>query len=910
MRLRKFFFGLLAGLFILTGPSMGLGFAQGDLDRWQQPVNLSESGSATNPAVVVDSDGVIHTFWTDAFRGSIYTSSVDGSEWSEPLSLTLPFDEATPALFASQDGYVHAFWIITDGDKNTLYYSRSDNNSIGAGGWSGREMLAENALDFAVALSEEGDLYLTYLRSLEDASFPAGVYFRSSSDGGASWSFPTILYQSAYYRGLLPDRANVDIASASSSGNSLVYVVWDNPARKQVLLRKSVDGGETWSDSMEIDRPTEDTGLTDPYNILVEANGDDVLLLWQAGLQSGFACTQHFQWSQDQGENWAEKQIMLDDLVGCPQGTQFYPGEEEIDYMLTNVQERFYMLAWNWEKHVWSDAQVQSELSSLTNPETLEAVSLSCRQTYAGGSERLYLVGCDTVGPSDIWLTSRQFGTKAEWFIEEPVWSAPVNISSAEDISYPTVLPDPNGGVHVIWSQRNDRGSESSSSNIYYSQNSGGSWQEGVRIVSSPQGNADQPAAALDPSGRLHLVWSGDLSGQIYYSWASASLANHPREWTPPLALPSPVALGSAPDIAVGEDGSVYVAFSVPINEARGVYLLRSTDGGRTWMDPVRIFDAVQAQWAMVNQPKIAYSENGQLHLLFSQYALPGRGESMGLYYVQSTDGGQTWSQVSEVVAKPIAWYEIIDTPGQEVHRFWSEMESGVPVLWQQISTDDGISWGVPANLSRVGEISGLSSVVTDSSGKLLLVQAVQEQDGGVFIKSFSWDQQQWKPMENLLLFGTESVLDITSLAAGGGPQGDVYVAFGKKAEQGVISLTERTENNEDSPPQLILSVASRSQQINGETEEELPTASSTQIDEITPTQSQEIQATQDQEGEAAEATPSPTPDLRLALNTSPLSPTDGQGGAYIGLIVGIVIAILITVITFGLRMRALQRRG
>jgi hypothetical protein len=81
--------GLLLGsaLFIASiTPSWVL--AQSASDPWAEPVNLSHSGIAKNPAFVIDSEGVGHVVWQDDRANFVYTR-LDGNQWSLPETTSL-----------------------------------------------------------------------------------------------------------------------------------------------------------------------------------------------------------------------------------------------------------------------------------------------------------------------------------------------------------------------------------------------------------------------------------------------------------------------------------------------------------------------------------------------------------------------------------------------------------------------------------------------------------------------------------------------------------------------------------------------------------------------------------------------------------------------------------------------------
>ena len=44
-------------------------------------------------------------------------------------------------------------------------------------------------------------------------------------------------------------------------------------------------------------------------------------------------------------------------------------------------------------------------------------------------------------------------------------------------------------------------------------------------------------------------------------------------------------------------NGELLVVYAIPLNEPRGVYMVRSADLGATWSRPVRVFDGAAAGW-------------------------------------------------------------------------------------------------------------------------------------------------------------------------------------------------------------------------------------------------------------------------------------------------------------------------
>lgn len=887
--------GLLTVLVLLGGHAARSTRAQSASATWDPPTNLSQSGAGSAPAIVVDSAGRIHVTWLDSLTDSLY-SGFDGEQWSAPVIYRFPFDTYFPTLLASPNGYIYAFW---KDDEDQLFFSRISVESFSnPAAWESTQLVAESALDFDISFDNQSNLWVAYMRDIESIDFPAGVYVRRSNDAGITWSSSNLLYQSAYFRNLSRDFANVHIASSGIGDMARVYTVWDDRARKQVLLSSSTDGGNTWSQPVEVDRPSVNKGGSGPFNIHVSARDEKVLLIWQTDLQSAFDCTQYYQASEDGGVNWSGRQIMLDELVGCPQGNRTIPGPDDFMLLITVIQDQTYIVAWNWIESKWSEPQLQSSLSTLLNPDTLESINLSCRQILPLGVERLYLVGCDTVGPSDIWLTSRPIGSVTEWFSNRSTWSILQEIGGSVNLmSSPTLVVDTEGNVHLFWSQTDETQADVTNTAIYYARKDREAWVGPVKVLSSAEGLADHPAIAIDNNNRLHAVWSGGQSGNIYQSWANAALANNNQEWTKPSLLPAARLIGSSPSLLVDPAGNIYVAYAIPVNESRGIYLTKSSDGGQTWEQPVKVFDAAAAQWEMVDDPKISLTTNGHLHLLWTRYGLPGRIGSLDLHYARSEDGGATWSEPNVAIEKPIVWSQILGAGEGTVHRFWIDLVNETSSLWHQISLDGGLTWGSTSYLTSLGEDPGPAQVVADRAGQIHLVQVIKGFSGKIEIKHLIWDGNRWSSFENREIPEARTLSDIIDLAANITQDGDLLVAYVSKVED----RSRKTSLGQSEALRTILFFTSRTVEI--------PAAIATPApaDLPTPTPETSIPSTT-----AQDLTPTPnlTPSMRVVLEKENLLQNNSQSGsAWVGLVIGVIITILIAGFTFGYRIYFLRNK-
>ncbi len=838
--------------------------AQSGQETWSTPVNLSNSGGTTAPAMVIDINGVTHVFWQDEFSGTLYRQFSD-QQWSDPVITSFPFEQSIPKFIVNQNGFIHAFWMTEQNQLNYSFVSSADFSNPGS--WSGSIQLAESAIDFDVVLDNQGKLHIAYVRTLDTLEFPAGIYHRLSEDNGVSWTASQNIYPSPYFRSLIPGQANVDLA-AFGDAVSEVFLTWDNRPLKQVLYTRSLDGGISWEEEQVIDNPTEENPSARPLNIRIEGYGDDLLRLWQDG-DPAANCKQYYQSSTDGGSTWSERGEMLPGFSACPQD-EYYFEHSDLLMLMTTIQSQVYLLAWDGLQ--WSFPQAQPSLLSFQDPVTLNPVSLGCRKPGINQSGELAVVGCDTAGGGDIWITARSIGNAEEWFPPDSAWTSPeLVVQSTNPISSPILLADSEGRLHAFWIG-NESVAESSSDveSILYSRKDTDGWTPPAAVLQSPTGFTRQPAATIDGNDNLYVVWSGGQAGEIYFSRALGSRANSPAEWVEPLLLPSVRQLGSSPDLVVTEDGMIYVAYSIPLNEQRGVYLTKSEDGGTTWTEPVLAFDAVQAGWEMVDEPHIVVSQGKEINLILTKYSIPGGSGPLGVYATVSSDDGDNWTDLRTIVEKPVLWSDLTPSVGGDLFRSWLESSVGGIFFQYQISKDQGITWTPAASISTIGQIITEPALARDVAGQIYLVQAVEDANLGTLLRNWIWDGSQWQLEEDLQLGGQNS---LESVAAAVSPQG----------RWGVIYASSTVEPSTDTQAYL-LEYADRGVEVPAVT----PTP------QIEPT----VQPTATPAGDVL-VLPSPTPTVVVPTLPTEEQGAETNGNLWMGLAFGVLLAGVIAGVVF-----------
>jgi hypothetical protein len=438
----------------------------------------------------------------------------------------------------------------------------------------------------------------------------------------------------------------------------------------------------------------------------------------------------------------------------------------------------------------------------------------------------------------------------------------------------------------VLWTQAQDPTAGSLNQVIYYTRLEAGQWSPPEIILTSPEGDAASPSAVVDPQGRLLVTWSGGVSGEVYFSQADAARASVASTWTDPVHVPSPVPVGSAPDILVDEGGKIYVAYAVPLNEGRGIYLSSSTDAGVTWSDPVQIFDAAAAGWALVDTPRLALTQDDDLHVLWTRYSNPAGPGSLGLYYSRSDDGGQTWSSAEQVIEEAVVWSEIVGIGNRIIHRIWQEQSGGGTTLWHEQSLDNGATWARISPVSIFGEIVQAPSLTWDSSGRLHLLQVISRTEDNLVLQHWIWDGERWNTDRNLEL-DHETTGTVSNLVAALSPQGTLGVLLAGETED----VTTGTK---------LYSLLSLNRMVEAPAGVTLPEPAPEAVPTLAPTSTSTAAATTPEPSATAEPLV-PTPTINLNLGTEPSNPSS-LGGIVGPVLAGLVLFLIIVVGVVGFR--------
>lgn len=219
-----------------------------------------------------------------------------------------------------------------------------------------------------------------------------------------------------------------------------------------------------------------------------------------------------------------------------------------------------------------------------------------------------------------------------------------------------------DGNVYVSWTRF------ASGTPIYFSRSTdgGATFSAPFRISDSDYDSNQGSIPVVGPDGVLYVAWFNYYPSSIRMvkSTNGGQSFGTPFQVATVDDIPSPLPGGdfrdnSFPTMTVDHNnGNVYVAWSDYRNGDADIYFTRSTNGGSSWSDPVRINDDPLANDAHQFFPWMDVAPNGKLYVGWFDSRLDPTPLISPLLYDEyvtaSTDGGLTFSpnqRISEVTS-------------------------------------------------------------------------------------------------------------------------------------------------------------------------------------------------------------------------------------------------------------------
>ena len=207
----------------------------------------------------------------------------------------------------------------------------------------------------------------------------------------------------------------------------------------------------------------------------------------------------------------------------------------------------------------------------------------------------------------------------------------------------PQLAADSAGGISVLYTVGKEVPGErfpKSALRFIRSADSGRTWSEPRTINDGAEfGSHNFHALTAAPDGSLLATWLDARQGKSGV-WMSRS-TDGGRTWEANRPIYSdPTCPCCRTAVAVAADGLIYVAWRAILpGDVRDIVVTRSSDGGRTWAAPVR---ARADDWVYPGCPHAGPSLEVDAEAIVHVAWWTGKEGEAGVYYARSTDGGKT----------------------------------------------------------------------------------------------------------------------------------------------------------------------------------------------------------------------------------------------------------------------------
>ena len=260
-------------------------------DTWSATHRLTwNSGSSQVPFISSDSINRIHIVWHDDTPGNceiFYRQTTDdGSTWTALQRLTWNADASIfPTITADQGTNVVIMWEELPLGIYQIFSKYSTDNGVT---WSVKKRLTWNSGDSKsphITADSNNKFHVVWY---DDYQGNKEIYYRQSSNGGATWS--------TIHRLTWKSGASINPWIAADQGNGL-HVVWED--EEEIYYKSSTDSGVSWSAPSRL---TYNSGASYYPSVAVDSLGM-VWVVWQDNTKGNFEI--YLKRSTDNGGTWS-----------------------------------------------------------------------------------------------------------------------------------------------------------------------------------------------------------------------------------------------------------------------------------------------------------------------------------------------------------------------------------------------------------------------------------------------------------------------------------------------------------------------------------------------------------------------------------------------------------------------------
>jgi hypothetical protein len=276
-----------------------------------------------------------------------------------------------------------------------------------------------------------------------------------------------------------------------------------------------------------------------------------------------------------------------------------------------------------------------------------------------------------------------------------------------------------NNTVHIVWEDRRDGWPKE----VYYkrSLNDGQTWESEIPLTANSTFFRNAPCIVADKQNRLHVAYTEEYyEGPVGYPIVHYKRSlNGGDTWGSEATIANLVGLAMHWSLATDLQDGVYIVYT---NQTGGwydkidVFIKYSTDAGYTWQPATQLSTSMATVCGSV-----AADTSGRVHVVWMDN---GTG-NWQIMYRRSTDMGQSWgaTQTLTTGSSSKGLPSISSDRADIIHVVWYDDRDGQDEVYYVRSTDGGQSWSTETRLTYTGVFyRGGPNITCDLSGNVYVV--------------------------------------------------------------------------------------------------------------------------------------------------------------------------------------------
>ena len=343
--------------------------------QWAPYDRIPGFGQSTwTPYLVADRNRTIHVFASDfvddttTLKGIVYRQWTLENGWTEPNDILLPplkQEARIQGALLDEDGTMHIIFYSGDENEANIYYSKAPAPMASrAPAWSTPLVVgpAANVYDWAFLVGDrQGNLNIIYSGTLEGN----GLYVTRSSDSGDTWSAPASMFLT-YDQDLSPSDLNAYVDTQDNL--HFVWAVNNEYGRTESIYYARLEADrETWETPIEVD-PVGD--IPGGLPAIIEYDRELFLIYHAYDTRDPAGVTRHMRRSSDGGNTWTDKVRLFPHVGSNGPPSLIIDGNNDLHMFFGGrvTQER-QIIGGMWHS-VWRNGQWTAPVPIAVDPES------------------------------------------------------------------------------------------------------------------------------------------------------------------------------------------------------------------------------------------------------------------------------------------------------------------------------------------------------------------------------------------------------------------------------------------------------------------------------------------------------------------------------------------------------------